>query len=379
MGPFLTMLTGFTCLALGGEVLVRSSVGLAKRLGLSELIIGLTVVAFATSSPELAVSISAAYFGYADVALGNVVGSNIFNILFVLGLSALAAPLLVDRQLLYRDVPIMIALSVFTYAIAQNGVIEHYEGIVLLALFLGYIVLLIATARQSHQVATERAVHSSSPPLGRENSPPAALPSRSSIGCFLRKLLILAALLIGVCVGVGVLMLGAKLFVDGAVSVARAWEVSELVIAVTLVAAGTSLPEAATSIVAGFRGRRDIAIGNVVGSNIFNILCVLGIGTLITRDGMHVAGEALMSDLPIMVGVAIICLPIFFTGKTVGRFEGLLLFGYYLAYTANLALAGTHSPYLSVFRQSMLWGIIPLTVIVLVVRVLRQIFSGRRS
>jgi cation:H+ antiporter len=374
MNPYVLIVLGFGCLALGGELLVRGASGLAKRLGFSELIIGLTVVAFATSAPELAVSVNAAYFGHADVAFGNVVGSNIFNILFVLGLSALAAPLMVDRQLLYRDVPIMIALSLLTYWIARNGVIEHHEAVVLLVLLLGYTALSAVTGRQTNRIAMEI------PDCPSEDAKPQSQTScpRCSLFLVVRNLAVFLGLSVVVCVGVGVLVLGAKLFVDGAVSLANAWGISELVIAVTIVAAGTSLPEAATSIVAGLKGHRDIAIGNVVGSNIFNILCVLGFGTLVTRNGMNVAEDALSSDLPIMVGVAVICLPIFFTGQMVGRLEGLLLFGYYLAYTANLTLAVTHSPYLSVFRQTMLWGIIPLTVLLLLIRMLQHVLRRQR-
>lgn len=369
MNPYLSIVLGFGCLAAGGELLVRGASELAKKLGFSELIIGLTVVAFATSAPELAVSLNAAYYGHADVAFGNVVGSNIFNILFVLGLSALVAPLIVNRQLLHRDVPVMIALSLLTYWIARNGVIEHYEAVVLLVLLLGYIALSVVTGRQNNRTPIEI------PDCQSEDAKPQSQTScrRWSLLLIIRNVAVPLGLSIVVCVGVGVLVLGAKLFVDGAVSLAQAWGISELVIAVTIVAAGTSLPEAATSIVAGLQGRRDIAIGNVVGSNIFNILSVLGFGTLVTRNGMNVAEEALALDLPIMVGVAMVCLPIFFTGQTVGRLEGLLLFGYYLAYTANLGLAVTHSPYLSVFRQAMLWGIIPLTVLLLAIRMLQHI------
>ena len=362
----LLIAAGFICLILGGEVLVRGAVGLAKRLGMSELIIGLTVVAFATSAPEIAVSVNAAYSGYVDVAFGNVVGSNIFNVLFVLGLSALAAPLIVSPQLLSRDVPIMVGLSILTYFIARDGVISHREGILLLALmaiYLGLSVILGRRERGSPQ--------GSNPDVPREGDSPATPAAESS-----RPARGGAATLLGyailVILGVGILMLGAKLFVDGAVALARAWGVSELVIAVTLVAAATSLPEAATSVMAGLRGRRDIAIGNVVGSNIFNILIVLGLGTLAAKDGLAVAPEALRTDLPVMIGVAVACLPIFFSQRTVTRAEGVLLFAYYLIYTANLALAVTHSPWLEPFRNSVFYGVFPLTAVFLAVSLLRS-------
>ncbi len=362
----LLIAAGFICLTLGGEVLVRGAVGLAKRLGMSELIIGLTVVSFATSAPEVAVSVNAAYSGYVDVAFGNVVGSNIFNILFVLGLSALAAPLIVSPQLLSRDVPIMVGLSILTYFIARDGVISHLEGaflLALLAIYLGLSIILERREKGSPQGGNRDVPREGAPP-----SPSVAESSRPAGGG--------AAALLGntilVILGVGILMLGDKLFVDGAVALARAWGVSELVIAVTLVAAATSLPEAATSVMAGLRGRRDIAIGNVVGSNIFNILVVLGLGTLAAKDGLAVAPEALRTDLPVMIGVAAACLPIFFSRRTVTRAEGVLLFAYYLIYTANLALAVTHSPWLEPFRNSVFYGVFPLTAVFLAVGLLRS-------
>jgi len=362
----LLIAAGFVCLTLGGEVLVRGAVGLAKRLGMSELIIGLTVVSFATSAPEVAVSVNAAYSGYADVAFGNVVGSNIFNVLFVLGLSALAAPLIVSPQLLKRDVPIMVGLSVLTYFIARDGVISHREGVFLLVLMAVYLGLAVILSRREETCA--EGSHPNDPPESRSAASSAAGPSRSRRGN--------AAALLGytilVILGVAILMLGAKLFVDGAVSLARAWGVSELVIGVTLVAAATSLPEAATSVMAGLRGRRDIAIGNVVGSNIFNILIVLGLGTLAAKDGMAVAPEALRTDLPVMIGVAVACLPIFFSQRVVTRAEGALLFAYYLIYTANLALAVTHSPWFEPFRNTVFYGVFPLTAVFLAVGLLRS-------
>ncbi|GAB4137200.1 MAG: calcium/sodium antiporter [Thermogutta sp.] len=370
MQQILLIAGGFVCLTLGGEVLVRGAVGLAKRLGMSELIIGLTVVSYATSAPEVAVSVNAAYSGYADVAFGNVVGSNIFNILFVLGLSALAAPLIVSPQLLQRDVPIMVGLSILTYFIARDGVITHLEGGFLLLLMAVYLAMSIILARREGRESRNRAegggsdLRQESPPA--ESSPGGTPSPRWSGAAALSGYTILVIL------GVGILMLGAKLFVDGAVALARGWGVSELVIAVTLVAAATSLPEAATSIMAGLRGRRDIAIGNVVGSNIFNILIVLGLGTLAAKNGMAVAAEALHTDLPVMIGVAVACLPIFFTRRMVTRTEGALLFAYYLIYTANLALAVTHSPWFDTFRHAVFYGVFPLTAIFLTVGFLRS-------
>ncbi|MGQ9822323.1 MAG: calcium/sodium antiporter [Thermogutta sp.] len=366
----LLIAAGFVCLALGGEVLVRGAVGIAKSLGMSELIIGLTVVSFATSAPEIAVSVNAAYYGHADVAFGNVVGSNIFNVLFVLGLSALAAPLIVSPQLLQWDVPIMIGVSILTYFIARDSVITHPEGGFLLLLMAIYLALSITLARRGGSPSAGDAEGGGSA-HPRDDVAAAASPA-DSVPARRGRVAALFGQALLVILGVGILMLGAKLFVDGSVELAQAWGVSELVIAVTLVAAATSLPEAATSVMASLRGRRDIAIGNVVGSNIFNILIVLGLGTLAAKDGMKVAGEAIRTDLPVMIGVAVACLPIFFSQRMVTRTEGALLFAYYLIYTANLTLAVTHSPWFDPFRNTVFYGVFPLTAIFLATGVLRS-------
>ncbi|QDU57260.1 calcium/sodium antiporter [Aeoliella mucimassa] len=335
------LLIGFGLLIAGAELLVRGASRLAARAGVSPLVVGLTVVAFGTSAPELAVSIKASLAGQVDVALGNVIGSNTFNVLFILGLSAMIVPLTVSSQLIRLDVPVMIAASLLVAAVAWGGTIGPLEGAVLLAAMLGYTYLLFRIARRenSAQQATE-------------NSAPATNMVWS---------------LVLVAVGMAMLVLGAKLLVDNAVAIATQLGVSQLVIGLTIVAVGTSLPEVVTSIVASVRGERDIAVGNVVGSNIFNLLAVLGVAACVSPAGLPVSEAVQRFDLPVMVAVSVACLPIFFTGMVIARWEGTLLFGYYLAYTAYLLLTASGSSAQHTLRDAMVGFVIPITAVTLAV------------
>jgi cation:H+ antiporter len=263
--------------------------------------------------PEMAVSTVSALGGKASIALGNVIGSNIFNILMILGLASLIAPLPVSIQLIRLDVPLMIGASLLTWLFALNGVIGRAEGAVLFAGIIAYTVLLIVQSRREDPAVKAEFEHKYS-----EKEPLCA-------GALLKD----GAL---VLLGLALLVLGSKWLVDGAVTVAQMLGVSELVIGLTIVAAGTSLPELATSVVAGIRGERDIAVGNVIGSCLFNLLAVAGLSALVSPDGMAVSPKALHVDFPVMILTAVICLPIFITGKRISRLEGALLFGGYIAY-----------------------------------------------
>jgi cation:H+ antiporter len=249
---------GLGSLVLGAELLVRGASRLAAAVGVSPLVIGLTIVAYGTSAPELAVSVKAGLAGRADIAVGNVVGSNIFNVLFILGVSALIAPLVVSQQLVRWDVPIMIGTSALALPLSGDGRVGFIDGLILVIGIVVYTTLLIRLARRekSRLVIDEYA---------REYSVKAKVPPERKARhvCFC-------------LVGLLALVLGTRWFIDGAVALAAAMGVSELVIGLTLVAAGTSLPEVFTSVIATVRGERDIAVGNVVGSNIFNILGILG-------------------------------------------------------------------------------------------------------
>jgi cation:H+ antiporter len=345
-------IAGLVLLVLGAESLVRGASKLASSLGVPPLIVGLTVVAYGTSTPEVAVSLQAALAGQADIALGNVVGSNIFNVLFILGLSAVIAPLIVSRQLVWMDVPIMIGVSVLLLLMALDGRVSRLEGGVLVLGIVGYTVFLIRQARQERNAAREAADGA-----GGEGPRPAPA---SMVRTWVVNLACIAA-------GLGLLVLGARWFVESSIAIARLMGVSELVIALTIVAAGTSMPEVATSIIASIRGERDIAVGNVVGSSIYNLLAVLGLAALIAPGGVAVAPAALDFDIPVMVAVAVACLPIFVTGHLIARWEGWLFFGYYVAYTAYLILASQQHDTLPAFSLVMGAFVVPLTGVTLLV------------
>lgn len=335
---------GLVILTVGAEFLVRGASKVAAAFGVSSLVIGLTVVAYGTSAPELAVSVKSAFEGQSDIAVGNVVGSNIFNVLFILGICALIYPLKVHAQLIRLDVPIMIAVSFLAMFLSLDGGLGRYDGGLLFSLVVIYTVFLIRKSR-----AESRAVKKEF----EEEFPPEKLTTTT--------LLINLGF---VAIGIAFLILGAQLLVNSSIQIAQTFGVSELVIGLTIVAAGTSLPEVATSVVATIRGERDIAIGNVVGSNIFNILSVLGMSSLIKP--ITVSPAAMSLDIPVMIAVAIACLPIFFTDLSISRWKGLLFLGYYVAYTAYLILNAQSHSAAPVLGNVMLMFVLPLTAVTLV-------------
>jgi cation:H+ antiporter len=332
-------LAGLALLVGGAELLVRGAGRLALTLGMSPLVVGLTVVAFATSAPELAVSVGSAVGGNADIALGNVVGSTIANVLLILGLSALVSALVVKSQLVRFDVPVMIAAAIAVLLLALDGTIGRLDGVLLTAGIVAYLVRVVIMSRRSDDT-----------PDASEVVDDAVRPSTP------RDLALVAAGLVG-------LVLGSNLLLDASVTVAERLGVSQLVIGLTLVAVGTSLPEIATSLLAVARGERDLAVGNAVGSNVFNLLAVLGITGLVAPEGIGVAKGALDFDLPVMLAVTIACLPIFFTGSRIARREGALFLGYYIAYTAYVLLDAAEHDALEPFSAVMLWFVVPLTVL----------------
>ena len=316
-------IVGLVLLVAGAEALVRGASRIAATLGISPLVIGLTVVAFGTSAPELAVSTSSALGGNADVAIGNVVGSNIFNVLFILGLSAAIAPLVVARQILRFDVPLMIAVSLALFVLALDGTLGVLDGVLLTVGIVAYTGWAIISSRRASKVLVAEYAEE----FGEQET--------TSSGIVTDIALVLGGLVL--------LVLGSEWLVNGATEVAEALGVSDLVIGLTLVAAGTSMPELATSVVASIKGERDIAIGNVVGSNIFNILAVLGISALVSGGEVGVADSALRVDLPVMIAVAVICLPSFFTGRLIARWEGIAFIALYVVYVVYLYLSATGS------------------------------------
>ncbi len=356
------IIAGLALLALGGELLVRGASALAALIGISPLVIGLTVVAYGTSAPELAVSIQAGLRGSPDIAIGNVVGSNIFNVLFVLGACALIAPLVVSVQLVRREVPIMIGVALLMAGLALDGGISRFDGLLLFAILVGYISWSIISSRKETEAARQEYAEA----FGAEQLAP-----RRGIGTVLVQLGFVAG-------GLALLVFGARWLIDGSVSFARALGVSDVVIGLTIVAAGTSLPEVVTSIIATLKKERDIAIGNVVGSNIFNVLGIVGLSAVVVPGGLPVAPSLLNFDLPVMLAVMVACLPIFFTGMSIARWEGGLFLGYYVAYTAYLVFAATQHDILPAFSRVMGTFVLPLTAITLLVLSGQALLARRR-
>ena len=323
---WLQLSAGLVALVAGGELLVRGASRLAALVGLSPLVIGLTVVAFGTSAPELAVSVSSALSGRADIAVGNVVGSNIFNVLFILGASALIVPLAVNSTLIRSDVPLMIAASLLAAALCLDESVSRVEGGLLFAGLVVYTASCVTAGRRESSSGQSR---QQPPDAGStELVPPGETHSR------LRNVLLILA-------GLVLLVLGSEWLVAAATTLARQMGISELVIGLTIVAAGTSLPEVATSIVAALKGERDIAVGNVVGSNLFNILGVLGLAAALSPGGIAVSVQALTFDIPVMIASAVACFLVCLSGREISRFEGALLLGSYIAYTGMLISRAT--------------------------------------
>ncbi len=302
------LLLGFGLLYLGGEALVRGAAGLGLRFGLSPLVVGLTIVAFGTSSPELIVALDAAIRGYSEVAIGNVVGSNICNVGLILGIAALIRPMKIEAQVIRIDAPIALAATVLLIVMLYDGELSRINGMLLFGGILGYTGFTLWQARrESGTVENEF----------KEEHRPSLYPTH--------------VLLISVGGGLAALIVGGNLFVDGAVSLAQALGVSQALIALTIVALGTSLPELAASVIASLRGHGDIAVGNVVGSNIFNILATLGVGALATPLSR---GDVQMFDLAAMLAVAVLLLPLLYWRFTLGRVRGVLLLLLYAGYIA---------------------------------------------
>ena len=358
----LMFIGGLIGLIIGAELLVRGASKLALSFGISPLVVGLTIVAFGTSAPEVAVSVGAVLDGNPDIAIGNVVGSNIFNVLFILGVSALIVPLVVNIQLIRQEVPIMIGASMLLLALTLDGNLSLWDGTFLFALLIAYTVFLIVQSRKETKAAKDE--------YAAEIKPATA-------GSWDSKLPVQIALIV---VGLGFLVLGSEWLVNASIIFAKALGVSDLIIGLTIVAAGTSMPEVATSITAAVKGERDIAVGNVVGSNTFNILGCLGLSGLLSGDmGLVMAPSLLAFDIWVMLAVALACLPIFMTGREIARWEGGVFLAYYAAYVAYLILATQQHAALGSFSTTMMTFVIPITVVTLIVVLLRRGKSTDKS
>jgi cation:H+ antiporter len=338
------IIVGLILLIAGGEALVRGASTFAAKAGVSPLVIGLVVVSAATSAPELAVTVGAVINGEPGLAVGNVVGSNIANILMILGISAVLSPLVIKRQIVRFDIPVMVGLSVLLLLVSLDGRISLVDGVLLLGGLSVHAVVSIVLGRRE---VLDTAAKADTMPL---NSAPVPL--------WLASVLLLA--------GIGLLVGGAQALVTGAVNIATALGVSGLVVGLTVVAVGTSLPELATSIIALRRGERDMAVGNIVGSNIFNIGMVLGLPAIIFGEGIPVPTAAIALDIPLMLAAALALLPIAFTGFVIARWEGSLFVALYVAYLLYVVLASTEHDAAAGFTTIMLWFVLPLVAVTLI-------------
>ena len=348
---------GLIALVAGGELLVRGASRIALLWGVSPLVVGLTVVAFGTSAPEAAVSILSSFKGASGVAVGNVMGSNIFNILAVLGLSALVAPLAVHQQVVRIEASLGVAVTLLLTGLIVDGVIGRVDGAIL---FFGILAYTFWAVRQSRAESIE---------IQEEYT--------REFGAKLRRNGHMALPALVIAAGVAILVLGSNLLVNGASAMAKRLGVDDLVIGLTIVAAGTSLPELATSVIAGLKQERDIAVGNVVGSNLFNILFVLGLAGMAAPAGLAVPPEALRFDVWVMLGVAGLALPVFFSGYRISRWEGAVFLFFYAMYLCFIVLSATGRQDLTAFKIAVLCFMIPMLVLIIGTAAWQLLFSKK--
>lgn len=324
----LLILGGLAALIAGAEVLVRGGAGLAAWLGIRPMLIGLTVVSVGTSAPELAVGIDAAVTGSPALAVGNIVGTNLVNLLLILGLSALLVPIVFRRATLRLDLPVMTAAALLLYLLSLDGALGRVDGVVLLAGGAAYTgVLWRVSRRETAEQAVDPAAAAEAMPDEEAAATPAVhRPARSAVE---------------LVAGLAVIVLGAELLVEGSVRAAQALGVSEAVIGLTVVAIGTSAPELVTTVLSTLRGNRDIALGNLLGSSIYNIGLVLGLTVVVAPEGVPVPDEVLAGDLVLLVAAAVVAVPVFVSGSRMIRAEGALFVAGYLGYLAWLLTART--------------------------------------
>ncbi|MDH4279232.1 MAG: calcium/sodium antiporter [Acidimicrobiia bacterium] len=363
--PGAVFLVGLAGLLVAGHLLVSGSVLLGRRFGLSSTVIGLTIVAAGTSAPELAVFARAVQVNDTELAVGSVVGSNIANVLLVLGLVAALGTVRLASRVVRIDVPVMIGASLLLLIFAADGLVGPFEAAVLFAAAVAFVVF---TVRSS----------------GSDDGDSSAAVARAEGGAFAEADTAIPQLDTGVAKGLVLVAVGAvglafaaDYVVSGAERIAAGLGVPELIVGLTVVALGTSAPEIVTSIVSAFRGERDLAVGNALGSNIFNILFVIGLSGLFARPGITLSPEVVAVDLPIMVAVAVACLPLLLWDHKLDRWEGLVFLAYYAAYTGFLVLTATDHGATETFVTAMVWFVMPLTVLT-VATVLYRGRKGRR-
>lgn len=354
MSDLFLFLLGLAGLVAGSEILVRGASGLALRLGLSPLVIGLTVVSFGTSAPEVAVSVEAAWRGATDLIVGNVIGSNIFNILAILGLSAMVIPLSVHNQVIRQELPVMIGAGVLLLVLGNDGQLGTVDAAMLSLCLIVYTVFLVVQSRQEEKRLRAMGANNGSVEDQGQQPPPALWLS-----------------IIFVLGGLVLLVYGSGWLVEASIAFAKALGVSDLVIGLTVVAAGTSMPELAASIAAAVKGERDMAVGNVIGSCTFNLFGCLGVAGLVSEGGLALAPAAMGFDLWVMLATFIACLPAFISGREIARWEGTVFFAYYVFYVVYLILHAQSHSALGAFSDALMGFVIPLTVITLVVTMLK--------
>jgi cation:H+ antiporter len=326
LGRLMLFLAGLIALIVGAEMVLRGGARFAALMGIRPLVIGLTVVSIGTSMPELAVGITAGLEGSGSIAVGNIAGTNMVNILFILGLSALFRPLELHLQVIKLDLPMMVVAAGLMAGLAGDGVLSAGDGAVLLAAAILYTILLL----RRHESAAVEEEFEDMCGGGVEESCEAG-PKRDARRARLKNALLLIA-------GMGISVIGAQWAVHGAVEMARSLQVSEAIIGLTVVAIGTSSPELVTTVIATVRNERDVAVGNLLSSSIYNILVILGLTCMATPGGLPVERQLLMLDIPLMAGVALACVPVFWSGKRISRLEGGLGVAAYLIYLLWLAL-----------------------------------------
>lgn len=319
----ISVVAGLAVLIAGAEMIVRSGSNLAARIGVSPLIIGLTFVALGTSAPELGVGIRAAIEGRGSLAVGNIAGTNTVNILLILGLSAALRPLALHLQTLRLELPGIVVASVALGLLAADGRLSRTDGVLLLALGLAFTVLVIRAARQEG-LAAKRAFAASLGVSGLR-----AVSKGAAAEAFILTL------------GVAIIVGGAHLLVDGSVALSRLWGVSDAFIGLTVVAIGTSAPELVTTVVSTIRNNRDIAVGNLIGSSVYNILIILAITCVVPVTPVVVEQALIYIDIPVMIAVAVVCVPVFYSGRQVSRVEGMTFVSVYLVYLGYLMAART--------------------------------------
>jgi cation:H+ antiporter len=334
-------------LVAGAELSVRGAVRLAALLRVRPLIIGLTVVAFGSSAPQMAVSLQSAFSYNTDIGVGSVIGGNIFNVLVTLGLSALIIPLRVARELVRIDIPLMIGASLLVCLLAWDHQLGPFEGVILL---IGLVAYLLIVLRQSGYGARHGKVISD--------------PRPRQTGLLLIRLAAMA-------VGLALLISGSHLLVNSTVVLAADLGLSERIIGLTVIAVSTSLPALVTSLIAAMRGERHIAVGNVVGSNLFNLCGVLGLTALLAPQPLSVSPNALTFDLPIMLGVAVLCLPLMLSAYRITRAEGLLLLALYAAYGLHLVALSTGMALAERLEQVVIWYVLPVLAVFIVYTALK--------